>query len=386
MDGITKLLGLKEIKGEKVGIMARLLPLRLYICLVLLFSACGEDEEPAPITSSLYFPPVGAGAWETVAPQSLGWNTAALPELLTYLDQNNTRAFLLLKDGKIVVEHYNGTTANGSAFNASSNWYWASAGKTLTAFMVGKAQEGGKLSISDKTSTHLGTGWTSLAPAQEDQITIRHQLTMTTGLNDLVPNRGCTTPACLTYLPAPGTRWAYHNAPYTLLTKVVEEATDQPFNAYFKSQLADRIGMNGLWTYVDTDHVYFSTPRSMARFGLLMLNKGKWENTPIMQDADYLEAMVNTSQNLNLSYGYLWWLNGKASYMLPTQRTVFTGSPVPDAPADMFAALGKNGQFLNIVPSQGLVLVRMGESPSDEEVPVVFLNEIWKRVNAVVKK
>ncbi|MFC6996423.1 serine hydrolase domain-containing protein [Rufibacter roseus] len=352
----------------------------------LMFIGCSKKEVPAPSGAALYFPAIGSSMWETTSPQSLGWNTDALPELVSYLEQNNTRAFLLLKDGKIVLEHYSGTAANGGAFNVGSNWYWASAGKTLTAFMVGKAQEEGLLSINDKTSKYLGANWTSLSAAQEDQITIRHQLTMTTGLDERVPNRDCTTPACLTYRAAPGTRWAYHNAPYTLLSKVIESSTNQNYNAYFKSRLADKIGMNGLWQHVGDNHVYFSTARSMARFGLLMLNKGKWENTAVLNDAAYINAMVNTSQSLNLSYGYLWWLNGKPSFMLPSVPTVFPGSSVPDAPAEMYAAMGKNGQFLNVVPSQGLVLVRMGEAPGDEEVPVVFLNEIWKRLNVVMKK
>ncbi|MBA9079813.1 serine hydrolase domain-containing protein [Rufibacter quisquiliarum] len=362
--------------------------LRLLTLAVTAFfvSAYKGEAAPASPKAPLYFPAVGSSFWETMTPQSLGWNTAALPELISFLNKNNTRAFLLLKDGKIVVEHYNGSVARGRPFQVNSRWYWASAGKTVTAFMVGKAQEDGYLSITDPTSRYLGNGWTSLAPAQEHQITIRHQLTMTTGLNDLVPNRNCTTPACLTYRAAPDTRWAYYNAPYTLLSQVVEKATKQEFQTYFQTQLRDKIGMDGQWRHLQDNYVYISTPRSMARFGLLMLNNGKWGDTPILKDAAFLNAMVRTSQPLNPSYGYLWWLNGKASFLLPTSQRSFSGSIVPNAPTDMYAALGKNGQFLNVVPSQGLVLVRMGEAPSEEEVPVVFLNEIWKRVNAVVKK
>ena len=64
----------------------------------------------------------------------------------------------MLKDGKIAIEKYFGT------FTKDSLWYWASAGKTLTAFLVGQAQENGLLSISDSTSKYLGSGWTGLTP------------------------------------------------------------------------------------------------------------------------------------------------------------------------------------------------------------------------------
>ncbi|AMM50847.1 beta-lactamase [Rufibacter sp. DG15C] len=356
-----------------------------FICLSLL--SCKKDEvTPAPTAQNLYFPAVGSSIWETSTPESLGWSATGAAALDEFLNQSNTRAFLLLKDGKIVIEYYNGKAANGTTFTANSNWYWASAGKTLNAFLIGKAQEDGHLSIQDKTSKYLGAGWTSLTPAQEDKITIRHQLTMTTGLNDLVPNHHCYTPSCLTYKADAGTRWAYHNGPYTLLTQVTEKATKQDFDTYFKTQLADKIGMGGFWMTLGDDYVYFSTARAMARFGLLMLNKGTWDKTVVLKDTEFFKAMTSPSQNLNRSYGYLWWLNGQSSFMLPTSQMVFSGSAVPDAPVDMIAAMGKNGQFLNIVPSQNLILVRMGDNPDDNEVPVVFLNDLWKKVNAVIKK
>jgi CubicO group peptidase (beta-lactamase class C family) len=46
----------------------------------------------------------------------------------------------------------------------------------------------------------------------------------------------------------------------------------------FQQALRDKIGMDGSWLTIDNNSVYFSTTRSMARFGLLMLNNGKWDN------------------------------------------------------------------------------------------------------------
>jgi hypothetical protein len=94
--------------------------------------------------------------------------------------------------------------------------------------------------------------------------------------------------------------------------------------------------------------------------------------------------MVNTSQNLNLSYGYLWWLNGKASFMVPGLQLVLPGSYNPDAPSDMFAALGKNGQMINIAPSQNLVYIRMGNAPGVGEVPILFNDTIWIKLKEVM--
>jgi CubicO group peptidase (beta-lactamase class C family) len=354
----------------------------LILSLTLLMFACG-DENPEPETN-LYFPPTTGSTWQTTTPESLGWDASKIPDLLNFMEDNNTKAFIVLKDGKIVIESYFGNGFTNMPFTATSNWYWASAGKTLAAFMIGKAQEDGFLDINDVSADYLGAGWTSLTPTQENAITIWHQLTMTSGLNDGVSNSDCTDPECLEYLASPSTRWAYHNAPYTLLDKVVENAVGQDFDAYFNAKLRDKIGMDGFWLYNGNNHVYYSTARSMARFGLLILNRGKWDEQVIMSNADYFEAMTNTSQNINPSYGYLWWLNGKSSFKVPGFQTSFSGSVSPQAPADLIAAMGKNGQLVNVVPSQNLIVIRMGDVPDNSLVPFLFQDDMWEQLNLVI--
>jgi CubicO group peptidase (beta-lactamase class C family) len=204
----------------------------------------GNSQEP---TMTLYFPATTGNNWESVSPTSLNWKSAELADMYTYLEQKKTKAFIILKNGKIVVERYFGT------FTADSNWYWASAGKTMTAMLVGIAQEQGILNINNKTSQYLGTGWTSLPLAKENLITVKNQLTMTTGLDDAVqPDNDCTLPACLQYKADAGLRWSYHNAPYTLLDKVIENSSGASFNTYFQQKIRDKIGMNGLWLKLGT--------------------------------------------------------------------------------------------------------------------------------------
>ena len=357
----------------------------IFLCLFGLIS-CSKNTDTPPVTPptpnpvTQYFPPVSGTEWQTSTPASLGWNETNLNDLYTYLQTKGTKAFIILKNGKIVSEKYFGT------FTADSSWYWASAGKTMTGMLVGIAQQEGLLDINNKSSQYLGTGWTTLPLAKENLITVRHQLTMTTGLDDDVkPDNDCTSPACLVYKADPGTRWAYHNAPYTMLDKVIESATGKTFNTYFQLKIRDKIGMNGLWFKTGFNNVYYSTPRSMARFGLLLLNKGKWDQTVILSDSNYYKAQTNTSQDLNPSYGYLTWLNGKSNYMLPTLQAVFPGMLTPNAPADMFSALGKNDQKVYVVPSQNLVVIRMGESAGNVQLAVSsFDNELWGKLKTVI--
>ena len=328
---------------------------------------------------SLYFPSVSSSTnWDTISPSSLGWCLNEIDTLYAYLEQQDTKGFMVLKDGKIVLEKYFGT------FTKDSLWYWASAGKTITSFLVGKAQEENYLSITDTSSTYMGAGWTNCTTIQENKIKIRNQLTMTSGLDDGVPDNHCTIDTCLNYLADAGTRWAYHNAPYTLLESVLTTATGQPINTYTYNKLKLKTGMTGAWAFNGYDNVFYSKVRSMARFGLLIQNNCIWNSDTLLYDTAYFHQMINTSQNLNLSYGYLWWLNGKASYMAPTLQNIFPGSYAPAAPTDMIAGLGKNGQIVSVSKSAGLVVIRMGNQASSGEVPTQFCNKIWEKLNAVM--
>lgn len=326
----------------------------------------------------LYYPPTdNTASWETLSPDSLGWCADEIEALFDYLDEQETKGFIVLKDGRIVLEKYFGT------FVQDSLWYWASAGKTITAFLAGKAHEEGHLSIEDPVSDYLGTGWTDCPDTSESDILVRHQLTMTTGLEDGITDNHCTLDTCLLCLAPAGTRWAYHNAPYTLLDKVLATATGQPMNAYTQTRLKAQTGMRGLWLPIGYDNVFFSDARSMARFGLLAQHEFVWDNTPLLQDTLLRQQLTQTSQDLNLSYGYLWWLNGQASFMLPTLPFVFPGFLFPAAPADMFAALGKNGQILSVSRQEGLVVVRMGNQPDGNPVPTQLCNSIWERLGTL---
>jgi hypothetical protein len=189
----------------------------------------------------------------------------------------------------------------------------------------------------------------------------------------------------LLYKADAGSRWAYHNAPYTLLDSVIQRSTGLTLNQFYFTRIRSTIGMNGAYLRSgDYNNVLFTTPRSMARFGLLMLNRGVWGLTPVLNDSAYFNAMTRTSQNINPSYGYLWWLNGKSSYMLPGTQFVFPGYLTPSAPKDMIAALGKNGQLINVVPSLGLVFIRMGDAPDNSLVPTTLNNQIWERLSNVI--
>ncbi len=346
--------------------------------LVILFN-CSKDESPRspePSSDTLYFPPINSDTWETKPVTDLDWDDSALQPLLDYLEDKNTKSFMILYDGKIVVEEY------FDNHTAISPWYWASAGKTLTTAISGIAEERGLININNKVSDYLGTGWTSASLEKENLITCKNLLSMNSGLDDGLGDH--VSAVNLKYIADAGTRWAYHNV-YVKMQDVIAQASNQTWSNYFNTNLRDKIGMTGTWINSNNFSVYWSNTRSMARFGLLIYANGKWENTQIIPN-DFLNEATNTSQNINQSYGYLWWLNGKSSYHLPGSQLEFNGELIPNAPTDMYAALGKNDQKIYIVPSKKLVIVRMGNTADNINFALsTFDNGLWAKINALVK-
>jgi CubicO group peptidase (beta-lactamase class C family) len=349
--------------------------LSFLLFLVFPFIGCSKKGDPQPDTS-MYFPSNTDNTWETTSLSGLGWNEKAVQPLKDYLIQKHTKSFMILVNGRIVIEEY----FNGHTQNAT--WQWNSAGKTLVAATTGIAQQEGLLNINDKVSQYLGPGWTSEPLSKENLIMLKHLLTMTSGIEDasdlvIRPN--------LTYLADAGTRWSYHNV-FQKLIDVVAAAANQDFETYFTDRLKNKIGMDGFWNFGPIFKIYHSNTRSMARFGLLALNRGKWGNDQII-DETYFTGCINTSQNINPSYGYLWWLNGKTSYMVPGGQTVYQGPIIPNAPLDIYAAMGAEDQRIYVIPGKKMVIVRMGEA-SDPANPSFALSgfdhDIWEKINAVL--
>jgi CubicO group peptidase (beta-lactamase class C family) len=349
--------------------------------LPLLYS-CNPDGDPevipdSPSDESMFFPNPEPATWNTLNPDSLGWNTTKLNELNTYLKNKKTKGFIILKNGRIVVEEYY------NLHNKNAKWNWYSAAKSLTSTMVGIAEAEGKMHLDSSTSTYLGEDWSALTDEREDSIKLKHHLSMSTGLKNPIGNWmewTCIQPLCFMYQAPVNTRWAYHQGAFTLNQEMVSAATGTNFKQYCRTKIQDPLGMDGSWTNLLGANVFSSTTRSMARFGLLVLNKGTWKDTIVFPE-DYYNRMIQPSQDMNKAYGYLWWLNGQEDFLGTQNQTVFQGSLVPNAPSDMFCALGAQDQKIYIIPSLDMVVVRCGEPAGNTEfASSSFDNELWGKL------
>jgi CubicO group peptidase (beta-lactamase class C family) len=327
------------------------------ICFLLLLSllifiiSSAYAQEP----TSLYFPQ--GTEWETVTFSEIGWDETGTGALLFYLELTGSHIFVVLKDGKILMENY------WSDYTKDSPYPLFSATKGMTAVLIGNAQDRGDLSINDRVSDILGTGWTNTTPEQEQAITVRHLLSMASGLDDDL------------FFEAPaGGIWRYGHA-YGKLYDVLLAATGKTKIQLIEEEIIQPLEMEHMTHVADQTWVDCSG-RDAARYGLMMLAKGDWDGTSILADKDYFEDMLKPSASPNPSYGYLWWLNGKSSYMLPGSQTVYSGPMMPDAPSDSYMAAGAFSQFVITIPSFNVVIVRMGTL--NLVSPEAYANEIIK--------
>ena len=337
------------------------------------FLACKKANSSPTIPTTYYYPPLTGSNWETLSPQTLGWDVTKLDDLINFVDENNSTAFIILYKGRIITEKY------FRGFNVNSSAKIFSSTKSMGAFLIGLAQEQGKLDINKKVTDYLGIRWSKASILQENAITVKHLISMTSGLNE-----------DLTYETTPGTKWYYNTIAYYKIYEVLAAAYGQNNAIYTGEQLWDKIGMqNSFWDTVPGGGPSMScSGRDMARFGLLISTDGKWNGNAIMNNANYFQNMIRPSQTLNPAYGYLWWLNGQSSFLSPgTTGEVFQGPLIPNAPSDLIAALGFGDKKIYVCKSKDLVVIRHG-SPSNSPVSNAlsnFDNEIWKRLMLVIK-
>jgi CubicO group peptidase (beta-lactamase class C family) len=368
--------------------MKNLLPF-LFLCLCVLASCHEEDPQPDQQLqtdsaqsqnqntelnfSQMYFP--SATEWQTIAPENLSVDNEAMNDILDFVAGKNTYGFMMLYKGRIVIEKY------WNGWDAGTHYPIASASKSIMAFLYGIAQEKGFLKITDNTSAYLGEGWTTAPKEKEKKITLRHHLSMSTGLDETIT---CTSPDCFKYKAEPGSRWAYHNEAYYLLQNVLEKATGTTLNDFTKDYLADKIGLsNTSWE----DHNIALSTRDMARFGLLIDNQGAWQSQTLLSDKNYFQTMLSPSTQKNKSYGLLWWLNDGDSFMIPGDNRKYNGRLIPSAPAELISAMGKGDKKIYILPSKHIVIVRHGDDTGDNVFgPSSFDNELWAKLTPMLEK
>jgi CubicO group peptidase (beta-lactamase class C family) len=289
--------------------------------------------------------------WQIASPESEGISAAKLAELKTWLAEHGSKTGMVVRHGRIVAEWY------FEDATAESQYLVYSTSKSFSSTAAGIAIAEGKFSLDDKLQDFVS----DVAPEAKREITVRQILSMTTGVHNEpeVRNRTDMSTYALTLAPmdyGPGKKWEYNNTGLTLLGPIFRKATGQDIDAYLNAKVFEPIGIkrsDWQWDRQDGGALPFSglhiNARALARFGLMTLREGKWQEKQIVP-ADWVKQAAGSSQSINKGYGFLWWNNVENAW--------------PGVPRDAFAAQGKFDNDMLIVPSLDLILIRqIGEDP-----------------------
>ena len=330
------------------------------------FSCSKETVNPNFISEGTYdgkyFP---TNEWRYCSPEEVGVNTKALSEAHTYISNSNfgTDGYMIIKDGYVVAEDY----FNDLTSEIKHSSY--SIAKSFTSAIIGIAIDQGYIeSVDDKFSDYFGELNNDSTQQWKKELGISHVLTMTSGINwteeGIFSNDIIQMSRSEDYLEdvmnkplknKPGTDWSYNSGESMYLSGLINLLTGKSLLQYAEENLLNPIGINNInWIADSKNHTVAgwgidATMHDFAKFGYLFLNNGNWDGKQIISEEWIMESTSAFSDDYPF-YGYLWWLGEDAFF----ESTV-------DLPDDLYMAIGAFGQYLVIVPSKNLIIVRLGQ-------------------------
>ena len=296
--------------------------------------------------------------WEIYStPEEAGWSSEELVKAGEYFDEIGAAAAMLIYKGRVLV-----------AWGDISRRYMChSVRKSLFSALFGIYAENGSIDIS-KTLKELGIDDDPPLTEAEKEACIEHMLMARSGvyhpaayearsMKEARPARGSHPP---------DTYWYYNNWDFNTLVTIFNQETGLDFFETFRQEIADPVGMEDFrlsdtyyhYEYKSSIHPAYPfrlSARDLARFGLLVLNNGKWLDSQIVPE-DWIKKMSTSYSQTGWSrggYGYMWWISGDE--ML--------------GDLGMFSAFGAGGHRLDVVPDEDLVFVLRADTYQSRYVP-----------------
>jgi CubicO group peptidase (beta-lactamase class C family) len=301
----------------------------------------------------------------------------------------NSSAVVIVRRGYLVAEWYENsalTTTRFDIWSCTKSFTGTAYGLLFEDSRQGKLPSNRCVDLDTYAYPLIPEGY-PLSDPRKGQITLRHLLTMTSGISGeatgiaAIPTETGVGPfeAAVGRAPLkarrwpmarwasrlaadPGTRWDYSDPAFAHLSLVFSHVVGQELSQYMQERVFGPIGieylswdMQGVGGDIIGPHSNAHTgihasARELSRLGYLMLRNGIWNGQQIVP-AWWIELATRSSQELNPSYGYTWWVNTH-------------GTKWPGLPRDAFAARGYNCNHCYVIPSLDLVVVRLGSGPS----------------------
>jgi len=305
---------------------------------------------------------------------------AAVDPVFDTSDMGETRALLVLHNGRIVAERY------APGYGPDSKLLSWSMAKTVTAVLVGLMVSDGRLALDSPAPI---PAWGQPGDPR-GTITLRQLLTMSSGLDhveDGPPEKGVDTYRMLftdgaqdmaAYAEAkpladqPGSTFNYSSATSVILSDALTRMlTDSPdpetrraaMMRFVDGRLKEPVGLSSLTPEFDArgtmigGSIMHMTARDYARFGEFLRNRGQANGRQILSER-WIDFMTAPSAR-NGGYGGHLWLNRPGA-----EDVLFPGR----GPGSLFGCVGHNGQYILVSPKQGLTIVRLGMSTAEQRV------------------
>lgn len=311
------------------------------------------------------------------------YNKATLSDTLQKtIDRYKSVAFLVIKDDSIRHEQYHegyGTTSYSNSFSMA---------KSVIGILIGIALDEGNIkSLDDPIYKY----YSEYNQGENRKLTIRHLLTMSSGLDYDEGYASLTSPTTRSYYDNklreqmndlcvkedPGKRFEYRSSDTQVLSFVLKAATGKTVSEYASEKLWKPLGAehDAQWSL---DHeggdekaycCIYSNARDFARIGKLVLQNGKWNNRQVVSES-YVREMLTPSPILdgdkpNVSYGFQWWIREQDGKLVQYARGIL-------------------GQYIFVIPSDNIIVVRLGHERGEKDstgtptdMPVI-LGEVLK--------
>ncbi|MFT4830469.1 MAG: CubicO group peptidase (beta-lactamase class C family) [Psychroserpens sp.] len=287
-----------------------------------------------------------------------------------------TRTVLVAYKNEIIAEHY------VEGFTPTTPILGWSMTKSILATLYGILEYQGKLKVNDPAPM---TAW------QKDErkhISINHLLRMQSGLEWEEDYGKISDVTKMLFLESnmtqsqqikkaiakPSEIWNYSSGTSNLLSGLLQNyiGDRQAYLDFPYQSLIDRIGMHSMIIETDMKNNFvgssyaWANTRDWAKFGLLYLNNGSWRGDQLFAE-DWVRYITKPTADSDGTYGAHFWLNAGGKY--------------PDVPRDLYSANGYGGQYVFIIPSKDLVVVRTGLA----EGPIFNVNEFLAQIIASIK-
>ncbi len=342
---------------------------RRILSLVIFVSAlAGCLAPPRLATQEPAIAPSGAAEWPTqnwqiATPESQGLDSQMLARMLETVEQRKLKlhSLLIVRNGYLVSETY------FSGHNANRKHELYSITKSVISALVGIAIDKGAIAgINQKALEFFPNQSFANTDERKRAITIENLLTMTTGLDwqegdaayrALYQSQDWAAHVLdLPMISDPGASFNYCTGCSHVLSAILHQKTGMPTQKYAEEMLFDHIGIDQFsWSSDASGNAIGGwglqiTPRQMAKLGYLYLQNGQWDGQQIVPQSwveKSTQVQVQTGYDIESAYGYQWWI-------LPRLNG--------------YAALGRGGQTIFILPDENLIVVTTAETDGHLEI------------------